>query len=117
MSIQLDKALGIHTQLLQFHTQRTQILANNLANSDTPNYKAQDLTYSATMNKINARDTQLNLSKEIFFRIPFQRSENGNTVELGIEQAKFAENNLNYQTSLNFLKMKISGLKSAIEGR
>lgn len=117
MAIQLDKVLGIHTQMLQFHAERTQIIANNLANSDTPNYKAQDLTFSATFDKLNTRDTQLNLSKETLFRIPFQRSENGNTVEIGIEQAKFAENTMDYQSSLTFLKMKITGLKSAIEGR
>jgi flagellar basal-body rod protein FlgB len=117
VSIQLDKALGIHTQMLQFRAERTQILANNLANADTPNYKAQDLTFSATFNKLNAQDTQLNLSKETLFRTPFQRSENGNTVEIGIEQAKFAETTVNYQTSLTFLKMNIAGLKSAIEGR
>jgi len=117
VTIQLDKALGIHAQMLQFRTDRTQILANNIANADTPNFKAQDLTFSATFNKINNSDVQLNLAEETLFRVPFQRSENGNTVEVGVEQAKFAENSMNYQTSLTFLKMKISGLKAAIEGR
>lgn len=111
--MKLDNALGIHPQMLQFHSARTQVLANNLANADTPNYKAQDLTFSATFDSVN----ELHLSQETLFRMPFQRSENGNTVELGVEQAKFAENTMNYQTSLTFLKMKISGLKSAIEGR
>lgn len=117
MALKLDNALGIHPQMLQFHTQRTQVLANNLANADTPNYKAQDLSFSATFNKINTHSSEFNLAQETLYRIPFQRSATGNTVELGVEQAKFAENSVNYQTSLSFLKMKISGLRSAIEGR
>ncbi|PKG39527.1 flagellar basal body protein [Psychromonas sp. Urea-02u-13] len=116
MALKLDTALGIHPQMLQYRTQRMQILANNMANSDTPNYKAQDLTFLSSFEMVN-NSRELTVSPEAKYRIPHQRSLTGNTVELSVEQAKFAETTANYQFSLNFLKMKISGLKSAIEGR
>lgn len=46
MSISFDKALGIHEQALSFRAQRAEVLANNIANADTPNYKARDLDFS-----------------------------------------------------------------------
>jgi len=116
MALKLDNALGIHPKMLQYRTQRVQILANNMANSDTPNYKAQDLSFSTSFDMVNS-SRQLTISPEAKYRIPHQRSSTGNTVELSVEQAKFSEASVNYQLSLNFLQMKISGLKSAIEGR
>jgi len=115
MPLKLDTALGIQPKILQYRTQRMQILANNMANTDTPNYKAQDLSFSASFDKVN-HNREFTLSPEAKYRIPYQRSSTGNTVELSVEQAKFAETTANYQSSLGFLKMKMSGLRSAIEG-
>ena len=47
MSISFDKALGIHEKALGFRAQRAEVLANNIANADTPNYKARDLDFQS----------------------------------------------------------------------
>mgnify|MGYP006238866013 FL=1 len=54
---------------------------------------------------------------EAQYSMPYQNSKDGNTVELGVEQAKFTQNNMDFQTSLTFINMKFSGLAKAIEGR
>ena len=54
---------------------------------------------------------------ELLYRNPNQPSQDGNTVELGVEQAKFAENAMAFETSTTFLNMKLNGLKKAINGQ
>ncbi|MFV0575302.1 MAG: flagellar basal body protein [Vibrio sp.] len=114
--INLDAALGVHPMMLQYRTERTTVLASNIANVDTPNYKAKDVTFNAIMNDISGAD-RISLQKETLYRIPMQRSRDGNTVELQAEQAKFAQNSMEFHQSLQFLKSKVSGLKKAIEGQ
>ncbi|UJF18017.1 flagellar basal body protein [Vibrio sp. SS-MA-C1-2] len=114
--INLDDALGIHPQMLQYRTSRTAILTSNIANVDTPNYKAKDLQFSSVLQGVGAeRSYQIETNQ--LFRIPIQRSRDGNTVELESEQARFAQNAMEYQQSLQFLRSKISGLNKAIEGQ
>ncbi len=54
---------------------------------------------------------------ETKYRVPMQPSEDGNTVELNSEQARFSQNSMDYQSSLTFLNLQLSGLKEAIEGK
>ncbi|SDH13842.1 flagellar basal-body rod protein FlgB [Vibrio xiamenensis] len=114
--INLDDALGVHPMMLQYRTERTAVLASNIANVDTPNYKAKDLTFNAVMSSVSS-DRSLTLETDSLYRIPVQRTRDGNTVELHSEQARFAQNSMEYQQSLQFLKAKVSGLKRAIEGQ
>ncbi|NRD72004.1 flagellar basal body rod protein FlgB [Shewanella sp. VB17] len=116
MAINLDKALGSHAQLLDFRVERTKILAGNLANAETPGYKAKDLNFQALITSINA-GMPASSQYQAGYRVPYQTSADENTVELGKEQARYSQNAMDYQTSLTFLNMKIAGLKSAIEGR
>lgn len=51
MAITFDKALGIHEHALQARVKRAEVLANNLANADTPGYKARDVDFQAMMQK------------------------------------------------------------------
>lgn len=113
--INLDNALGVHPMMLQYRTERTQVLASNIANADTPNYKAQDLSFNAVMSNVSGQGYQV--QTESMYRIPVQKSRDGNTVELQAEQAKFAQNSMEYYQSLQFLKSKVSGIKSAITGQ
>ncbi|MGL4206057.1 MAG: flagellar basal body rod protein FlgB [Aeromonadaceae bacterium] len=128
MSINFDKALGVHPYALQVRAERAQILAGNLANVDTPGYLARDLDYQQVLGEV-ARKLEhrggpsewsevgeLDLAQPLY-RVPFQHSADGNTAELGVEQSKFGNNAMDFQTSLTFLNMKISGLAKAIEGR
>ncbi|PKF51202.1 flagellar basal body rod protein FlgB [Enterovibrio nigricans] len=119
MAITFDDALGVHPDALNFRVQRTKVLASNLANVDTPGYLARDLSFTTVMSQLSPNGVGKPLPHmQIFaqYSVPYQNSKNGNTVELGVEQAKFTQNNMDFQTSLTFLNMKFSGLAKVIEG-
>lgn len=125
MSISMDEALGIHQYALGVRAERARILTSNLANIDTPNYKAKDIDFKDALRKIDhqmqsegsVRPQHLDLSSAVKYRVPMQPSLDGNTSELHIEQAAFSSNAMDFQSSLTFLKMKLSGLRTAIEGK
>ncbi|GAL07338.1 flagellar basal body rod protein FlgB [Photobacterium aphoticum] len=124
MAINFEQALGVHPNTLAFRTQRAKVLASNLANVDTPHYKARDISFEDAMAEIATTSRQQHLARrqrpaehELLYRVSPQPSQDGNTVELGIEQAAFASNAMAFETSMSFLNMKISGLKQAINGQ
>lgn len=125
MSISMDEALGVHQYALGVRAERSRILASNLANIETPNFKAKDIDFKDALKRIDHTlraegtvDSQrLDLSSSMKYRIPMQPSLDGNTSELHIEQTAFSANAMDFQTSLTFLKMKFSGLRTAIEGK
>lgn len=129
MPINFDKAFGIHPQALALRARRTEVLAANLANADTPGYKAQDIDFKTALSQVSSQSTSLKVThsghiqpnqslmgERLMYRIPLQPSLDGNTVDSHVEQAKFAENALQYQASLEFMTGKITGLRSAIRG-
>lgn len=120
MAIHFDKALGLHTDALRLRAERTKVLASNLANENTPGYQARDIDFAASLQQALGDDAGgLALSTgspELKYRVPNHRSQDGNTVELGVEQAAFSQNVSDFQTSLAFINMKLRGLKQAIEG-
>lgn len=133
MSLNFDRALGIHEKALAFRAERAAVLANNMANADTPNYKARDLDFasvlqaqqSGTEQSVRATRThERHLSVEGFidqaaglrYRTPSQPSIDGNTVETQAEQARYAENALDFQASFTFLNSKFKGLMTALRG-
>jgi len=103
----IDRQFGIHGKALQLRSERLQLLASNIANAATPGFKARDIDFRAALD--GAADP-------IRFRVPVQSALDGNTVELATEQAKFAENAVEYRTTLAFLNGRIAGLMSAIKG-
>jgi flagellar basal-body rod protein FlgB len=129
MPINFDKALGIHTQALTLREKRSEVLASNLVNADTPGYKARDLDFTSLLKQnmtqaLNPERTQTGhiapsehlLGARMMYRNPHQVSLDGNTVEAQVEQAKFAENAVQYQASLNFINAKLAGLMTALRG-
>jgi flagellar basal-body rod protein FlgB len=127
--INFDKALGIHTQALALREKRSEVLASNLVNADTPGYKARDLDFSSVLKQqmpsgFNPERTQTGhiapsehlLRATLMYRNPNQVSLDGNTVEAHVEQAKFAENAVQYQASLSFINNNLSGLMMALRG-
>ena len=132
MSINFQKAFGIHEQALDVQSRRSAVLANNIANADTPGFKARDIDFrqalqnavsgqqSAGLSKTDARHFSGNsryLSTEQQYRVPMQPDTgDGNTVDANVEQAAFAQSAIQYQTSLTFLNSKIRGLLTAIRG-
>lgn len=129
MAINFDKALGIHPQVLSMRERRGEVLAANLANADTPGYKARDLDFKSILKQnIPLAQTmertqpghlapQQLLESRLLYRNPNEVSLDGNTVETNVEQAKYAENAVQYQASLQFINNKFSGLMTALRGQ
>ena len=124
----IKEYLGFHSTALSLRAKRNDILASNIANAATPNFKARDINFSAEMNRANNLG-QLDVTDSghiktfsskrgdtTLYRDPVNPSLDGNTVELSVEQMEFSENVMKYQTTLTFLNKKISGLMSAIRG-
>ena len=123
-------ALGQHEQALKLFAQRNRVLASNIANADTPNYKARDLDFKNALNTARQDTISLKRTSDLhkqawgttpdgaatMYRIPTQSTLDGNTVEMDVEQAAFAENALKYRASLAFLDGKIRTLKYALKG-
>lgn len=139
MAISFDSALGIHEHALTVRSRRAEVLSNNLANVDTPNFKARDVDFKTMLNQqVNATGTAgssqsvkiaatrgnhfdfsavtENADGDLLYRSPLQPSIDGNTVDENVEQAEFMKNALNWQASFQFLSAKFKGLKDAIRG-
>ena len=132
MAINFNNALGIHEQALILRTQRTALLANNIANASTPGYKARDIDFQAFLTQASEsqrrsvdvmRTHQRHISgtgsgfgSEALYRVPSQASVDGNTVDEQIENAAFARNALEHQASFQFLNSKFTGLMKALRG-
>jgi flagellar basal-body rod protein FlgB len=120
--------LKFHSEALALRSQRNEVLASNIANAATPNFKAKDLKFDEMLNvKLGLSELQTSDRRHfalsvgpndegIGFRQNITPSLDGNTVELHVEQMQFSENVMRYQTSLEFLNRKIAGLRSAIKG-
>ncbi len=118
----------VYSNALGLRNKRNEILASNIANAATPNYKARDVDFevelarSLSVGPMNTTSNghialgSKNLPGKIQYREPLQPSMDGNTVELQVEQMEFAQNTIRYQTTLNFINSKLSGLMSAIRG-
>ena len=126
----LDNAFGIHEQALKLRARRSEVLASNLANADTPGYKARDFDFkkmlsnemtpavrmAATHSGHIQSDSAVVPNANMLYRNPQQPSLDGNTVEVDREQVEFGTNTIQYQASLRFLEGRIKGLKTAIKG-
>jgi len=126
-----DKLLGIHAQALQLHAKRAEVLAGNIANADTPGYKARDFDFREVLQQQTSQQSKLRTThqshipldngivspSEMAYRIPTQPSLDGNTVDSQLEHTAYAENAIQYQTSLRFLSGTIQTLKKAITGQ
>lgn len=133
MTINFNNALGIHEEALHLRSQRSEVLANNLANADTPGFKARDIDFKAALDQAQSNQdgmaleashaghmsgsgSQTNGGEELLYRNPIQPSIDGNTVDSQVEMAKYTENSMDFQASFQFLNSSIQGLKKAIKG-
>ncbi len=139
MAFDLDSYLGVHARALGLREQRTELLARNLANADTPGFKARDMDFRAALASAEGSDTGGAMratqtrhfgttgtdaaalapgSTEAFlkYRTPLAPSLDGNTVDAQLEQAAFADNAVRYQATLQFLSSKFRSLMTAITG-
>jgi len=108
---------GVHGAALKLRSQRLTLLASNIANAATPNYKARDIDFTKALAMAQDGMSLDGAANEAMgYRIPMEGSMDGNTVELGTEQTMFAENAVRYRTTLSFLEGRIGTLMQAIKG-
>jgi len=131
LEMNLDKVFGIHAQAAQLRSYRGEVLAQNIANAETPGYKARDIDFGSLLKKIDAANSQTGvangtdpsaypsrtqLRNDLLYRIPMQPSLDGNSVDMDIEKAEFSKNATAYQISVNFLNGTIKGIMTALRG-
>jgi flagellar basal-body rod protein FlgB len=136
MPISLDQYIGVHAAALDVRGRRTELIANNLANADTPGYKARDIDFREAMARASGDKTTQGVhlsttqaghiggaasadaatSPDLKYRTPLAPALDGNTVDTQLEQGAFAENAVRYQATLTFLNNKFRGLLTAIMG-
>lgn len=142
----LDQMMQFNEAALSLREKRQQVLASNIANADTPNYKARDIDFSKALqgamqrggmamagtsgtsgdapalaktaaNHLSAGGVGLNgLSAPPMYRTPLQGSIDGNTVEMDTERNQFAENAIRYEAGLTFIGNQIKGMLAAVQG-
>ena len=137
MAISFENALGIHQKALEVRIQRAEVLANNLANADTPGFKARDIDFKAVLGGVQSTaqqggqlamtttngkhlpvggNNELVGGNELLYRTPKQASVDGNTVDTQEEIAEFTKNTMQYQASFQFLSGRFKALNNAIRG-
>ncbi len=130
-AISFGNALGVHERALLLRTERATVLANNLANADTPGFKARDFEFATALRgataesglriqRTNARHLGAEgpgvISADLQYRVPLQPSIDGNTVDSQLETAAFARNAMDFAASFRLLNGRLSGLSKALSG-
>ncbi len=130
----LDESLRFQQTALSLRSARQELLASNIANADTPNYKARDIDFaSALQNAVAGSAAKLPVAQSssrhlegntggsvmgapVLYRRPVQPSADGNTVDMDVERAQFADNALRYEANVQFVSAKLKGMLTAIQG-
>jgi flagellar basal-body rod protein FlgB len=128
MGISFDKVLGVYENALNVRVKRAEVIANNLANADTPGFKARDIDFrailkSATSNDLSMTETSpehmsgaKSQSEQLLYRNPTQPSIDGNTVDTQREISEYTKNMMDFQANFRFLNSRFKGLITAIKG-
>jgi len=130
MAISFEKALGIHPEALAVRAKRAEVIASNIANADTPGYKARGMDFKSALAQASQNqqsgmsrthdkhfDVRTEINNNVMFRMPDQADTgDGNTVDAQVERNLYLENSMQYQASIQFLSGRIKGLKKAITG-
>ncbi len=137
----LDQALQFHQSALAVRGQRQQLLASNIANADTPHFKARDVDFGKALGAAltgNTAEPSSNLVKTsskhlealpsaapakqgpsgipLQYRTIAQGNIDGNTVDMDVERNQFADNAIRYEASLTLINGQIRNLLAAIQG-
>jgi flagellar basal-body rod protein FlgB len=127
-----ESAFKLHESALQLRTQRMEVIAKNIANVDTPNFKARDIDFKGALAKAlsngdspsdvltthsqHVGGSKSKVEADLLYTIPFNTSIDGNTVEMSVEQAKYGRAAAKYQATLRFLESDIGGIRKALTG-
>jgi flagellar basal-body rod protein FlgB len=137
----LDEALGFQEAALSLRAQRQQLLASNIANADTPNYKARDIDFNQALQQAVSKGTPqaagllrtsaahlaptagagnaiatIAGSTPLMYRTVQQGAVDGNTVDMDVERNQFTDNALRYEAGVTLISAQIKNLLSVIQG-
>jgi len=123
----IDSYIGLNAQALTVRSQRMEVLSKNIANADTPNFKARDISFSKVMKDMEQNSLNTTSPKHmgaasndavngLMYRVPLNNSFDGNTVEMNIEQAQYGQAAGDYQATLNILEQRVNLFKRAFKG-
>ncbi len=137
----LDSTLSFHQTALRVRGQRQELIAANIANADTPHYKARDIDFKSAMQKAitnaqgnapqsaqsmaktsnlhldGTRNSGSNMSSETLFRPIIQGSVDGNTVDMDVERNQFADNAIRYEASLTMINGQLKSIMAALQSQ
>jgi len=130
MAIGFSKGFELHSQGMLLRSQRAEVIASNIANADTPGYKAKGLDFQQALTQAASNqqtsitrtnekhfDVRTELNNNIGFRIPNQADTgDGNTVDVQVERNLYLKNSMEYQASIQFLNGQIKAMKKVISG-
>ncbi|MCH9639816.1 MAG: flagellar basal body rod protein FlgB [Betaproteobacteria bacterium] len=136
MNSKLDKAVNYLHQALNVRVARQELLSSNIANADTPSFKAKDIEFANVLNDrlsssgvhktgltttspmhFDLKNAKGVLGDHTLYRVPLQPSADGNTVDMDVERTRFADNSIKYDANLTFINGQFRGLLSAIQER
>jgi len=136
MTQAIDKLFMLHQAALGARAHRSQVLASNIANADTPGYQARDVDFKASLRQalgapVDGTPSLVRTSGRhldagaiaansalapLVYRTVTQASIDNNTVDVNVERAQFADNAMRYEASLTFINSKIKSMLAAIQG-
>jgi len=134
MSSSIDDLFRFHQTALNLRSARQELIASNIANADTPNYKARDIDFTSALqsalgeggDKLGVATTSSRhltagagesvMGAPVLYRKPLQPSADGNTVDMDVERAQFADNALRYEASVRFVSDKAKEVLAALQG-
>jgi flagellar basal-body rod protein FlgB len=114
----LDEMFRFQSTALQLRSQRQELLAANIANADTPGYKAVDIDFKQALAVATSGDSASGAPgpATLLYRVPTQSSLDGNTVDMDAERSQFAENTVRYEAALRVLNAQIKTMLAALQG-
>ena len=122
-----ENPFGIHEQAVAVRNKRMELIAANIANADTPHFKARDLDFKkilaasgptpmAATNVRHFGTGELESPNALVYRVPYNSSVDSNTVEIAVEQAQYGQAAADYQATLQFLESRIAGIRKSLRG-
>jgi flagellar basal-body rod protein FlgB len=133
MGGRIDEMFQFHQVALNLRASRQELIASNIANADTPNYKAKDIDFTSALKAavggespvLQMEQTALKhlsgdtgetvMGAPVQYRVPTQPSADGNTVDMDVERAQFADNAMRYEASVRFVSSKAKGVLAALQ--
>ena len=128
----LQQEISVYSQAMNLLTQRHQVLASNIANADTPHYKARDFSFQDAMQNALAGRNEVGAAglvttsaghqqglgggglSALKYRAETQSAVDGNTVDMDVERAQITENAMQYQIVSQLIADQFKGMRSAL---